>query len=141
MSYETVIAGLAERFRAVPGLATKPILAYEPTSIQATPTLYMLLDRVERSQHGQVTAMRYRILCRLVINWVDNERAEEELIPYVNAIPAAIDADARLGERLPNGLAQVDDMQATFVSIGGVLYRALDTYANVLEKAPFKSGI
>jgi hypothetical protein len=141
VSYRGVLDGLKAVWGTVPELAGHPILDYEPTSIQDSPTLYMLLDRAPRQQHGQVTAQHYVVLCRLVLRWLDNERAEQLLVPFVNALPAAIDADKQLGGALQNGVAVVEDMRAVFVTIGGTLYRALDVYVDVLEKAPFKSGI
>lgn len=133
-----MLTGLHERFATVSGIAK--LLKYEPTTIQAFPTLYSLLDTVERSQAGQLTVMRYRVLNRIIFRWQDNEQAELELIPFVNSVPAAIDADAKLGGRVDSGLARVTDIQAVFVTIGA-LYRALDIYTEVLEKQPFKSGI
>lgn len=147
MSYEAVIAGLTECFLTIPSLNRQNgkgqqvgVLAYEPTSIQA-PALYMLLDRFERVQTGQVTAMRYFVLCRLCIKWQDNEKAELELMTYVNSIAAAVDVDPTLDGRIHSGLAKVDGAETAFVSIGNTIYRALDVLVNVLYKAPVKSGI
>lgn len=149
MSYSAVVTGLIERFRnGVPGLAQVDgagnlvnILSYEPTSIQTTPTLYLLLDSFTRTQSGQVTAMRYRILARLCVKWQDNPTAETELIPFVNSIAAAVDVDPYLGGRVASGGTSVSDGQGTFVNIGGVLYRSLDTFVEVVDKAPWESGI
>jgi hypothetical protein len=133
MSYRDVLTGLHTVFEGV----SPPIpvlLRYEPTAIHQTPTLYSLLDTVNRQRQGQIRAATYRVLNRLVFRWQDNEQAEEELIPYVDAIANAIDSDAHLSGALDSGLATVNDMEAVFVSIGGVIYRALDIYVDVLEK-------
>jgi hypothetical protein len=133
MSYRAVLTGLHTVFEGV----SPPIpvlLRYEPTAIHQTPTLYSLLDTVNRQRQGQIRAATYRVLNRLVFRWQDNEQAEEELIPYVDAIANAIDSDAHLSGALDSGLATVNDMEAVFVSIGGVIYRALDIYVDVLEK-------
>ena len=139
MSYATVIAGLHTRYATVGGI--KAVLDYEPKTISNPPVLYSLLDSVTRTQEGQVTVMRYRILSRLCIRWQDNERAEEELQPFVNALPSAVDLDPKLGGAIPSGIARVTDIQAVFVTINGVFYRCLDTYCEVVEKAPWRTGI
>jgi hypothetical protein len=138
MSYADIVAGLHARFRTVEGIG--PILAYEPTAIHDTPTLYSLLDSYVRTPERGQTRMRYRILCRCVFRWQDTEEAEVELMGYVNSLPASIDGDSRLGgvATLPAAAA---DAQAVFVVIGGTLYRAIDMYVEVEEVAAFRSGI
>ena len=138
-SYEAILEGIVDRLNTIGSIAV--LLDYEPTAIQDTPLVYMLLDRTEREKSGQLTAMRYRVLCRLCVPWMDNEEAERELIPFVNSIPAAIDADPTLGGRVTRGRAYVSEQVGVFVSIGGTLYRALDTFVEVLYKGPFQSGI
>lgn len=139
MSYAAVIEGLKVRFATIPSI--KLILDYEPTSIHDAPLLYMLFDNAPRTQTGQVTVMPYRVLCRLAIRWVDNELAERELIPFVNSLPAAIDADATLGGKIASGMARVTNVQGVFVTIGGVLYRALDVTVEATDKGPWKGGL
>ena len=132
LSYANIIDGLNERFATVTGIVR--ILDYEPTSIQAFPTLYSLLDRVEYLPAGQVTATRYRVLHRLCLRWQDNERAEQELIPFVDSLAAAIRADPHLGGRITRGMATAVEAQGTFVVIGGALLRCLDLYTETLVK-------
>lgn len=138
-TYQDVLAGMHERLATVPGITR--CLDYEPSAVQQPPLIYSLLDSFERSQAGQVTAMRYRILHRLVIAWVDTARAEQQLASFVNAIPAAIDADPQLGGRIPSGLARIADAQAVWVTIGGTVYRCLDCYSEVITKGPYRSGL
>lgn len=140
MGYADIVDGLHIRFRTVDGLERAPLLMYEPTSIQQTPTLYTLLDRVDRSTSGQVQASLYRILNRIVFQWVDNEKAEEELMPYVDSVPLAVEADPQLGGIISSGFAKMPEVVAVFVSIGGTLYRALDCYAEVTDKQPYIRG-
>jgi hypothetical protein len=131
-TYAQIIEGLHERFATVAGIAQ--ILAYEPPSIDAFPTLYSLLDGVQYSNAGQVDPTRYSILHRLVFQWVEQKQAELELMPFVASIPAAVHADKYLGGRLNKGNAIIERCQGTFVTIGGVLFRCLDFYSNVLSK-------
>lgn len=139
MSAVTMWQGLEERFKSVDGLTN--IILGEPTSIQDTPALYTALLRVERSQHGQVTAMHYFFTHRLVIGWQDNPQAEMQLLTFVNAIPASIDRSETLGGRITQGLAKVIAGDAGYVRIGETTYRICDFTSDVLEKAAVRSGL
>lgn len=141
IGYSDVIEGLHERYATVAALRGKPLLAYEPQSIQETPTLYSLLASFERSQAGQITAMRYRVMSRLILQWQDQEQAELALLPFVNSIPAAVDQDQTLGGRVNSGLARIADAETGFVIISQIKYRCIDFYADVLTKSAWKSGI
>ena len=129
-SYAAIVAGINARFATISGLT---VLDYEPTHVEP-PTIYTLLDGVAFNQQGQVKETRYRLLHRLCIRWQDNERAEQELMPYVTSIPAAVRADPRLGGAIVSGLAAIAEVQAVFVKIGAVTYRCLDFYSDVLVK-------
>jgi hypothetical protein len=132
--YADVIAGLVEVLEGVSGI--KAIHAHEPTKIGDPPEMYLLLNTAERVSKGGVSGWKYSVLCRLCIRWVDNEMAEQELMPFVNSVPAAIEAPSagQLHGTLLHGAVAVNRVEAVFVSIGGVLYRALDFYVDVLEK-------
>jgi hypothetical protein len=132
VSYQSVLEGLHERFATVEGI--KVLLQYEPTSVQVFPTLYSVLDSFEVERRGQVRAVTYRTLHRLVFRWQDNEQALAEMIPYVDSIPEAVEEDKHLGGRLVAGLAEITDGEVMFVSIGGADLLALDFYSSVVEK-------
>lgn len=131
--------GLEERFRTIPGLTN--IILGEPTAVHSTPALYTALTRFERSQHGQVTAMRYFFMHRLVITWQDNPQAEMQLLTLLNAIPASIDGSPTLGGRIVEGLAKTTVGDAGYVAIGDTLYRICDFTSDILEKAAVRSGL
>jgi len=145
MSYQDAIEGLKERIETVDGAAQ--VLDYEPASLALLPTIYLMLEGYKRTQEGQVTVMRYSVLCRLLIRYQDNEKAEWELIPFVNSIAAAIDADPQLGGRIPRGYARVNpdrDARAWFPRVGGtnpITYRGLDVYVDIVDKGAYQSGI
>jgi hypothetical protein len=142
VSYQAAIAGLKDAVETVDGLNL--VLDYEPPSLTRLPAVYRLLDSFNRTQAGQVTVMRYRVLCRLCVRWQDNEKAEWELIPFVNSIPAAIDADPQLGGAITRGYASVAEdanANAGFVRIGGTMYRSLDVYVDIVDKDAYQSGI
>jgi len=139
MSALTMWQGLYERFRTIPGLTN--ILLGEPTAIQDTPALYTALASFERSQHGQVTAMRYRFTHRLVVVWQDNPQAEMQLLTLLNAIPYSVDVSPTLGGRIVEGLAKVTAGDTGYAKIGETLYRICDLTSDVLEKAAVRSGL
>ena len=148
VSYADVVDGLHERFLTIAGFPAYNeegvlinLLRYEPAVIHHTPTIYTLLDGFERNASGQLTAMHYRILHRLVIQWQDNEQAELALMPFVHRVPAAVDSDQTLGGRITMGLARISSGQSGFVIISNTKYRCLDFFSTVPTKAPFQSGI
>jgi hypothetical protein len=138
MSALTCYQGLEERFRT---LGLRSVVLGEPSGDLDLPGIYTAYDGFERSKAGQITAMHHRFVHRLLIRWQDNAAAEMELITLLHAIPAAVDADPQLGGRVPMGLASISAGDAGFVTIGGVKYRVVDYTAQVVEKAPFQSGI
>lgn len=132
MSYQDIVEGLQERFETVSGL--EAVLAYVPTSIGSTPMMYLLLDSATTERSGQVLAIRYRVLARLAVLWQDNEQAELEVMPLVDAIIGAVEADPHLGSALTSGYARINEVEAGWDEIGGVTYRVVDFYADVLAK-------
>jgi hypothetical protein len=133
MSYEAILEGLQERFETVAGIVN--VLDYEPTAIHDYPTLYSLLDEWSATRSGQVRSVTYRTLHRLLFRWQDNEMAAKEMIPFVDAIPAAVEADRHLGGRLISGLAVIDEGEVnSIVLVGGTECLALDFYSTVVEK-------
>lgn len=132
MSYETVLAGLHERFATVEGIVN--ILDYVPSSIQATPTLYSVFDHLDVSKSGQVITYRWRIQHRLLVRWQDNEQAEAEIVAYIDDLIEAVDADPHLGGALTAGYAQITEVDGGWVTVGGGEYRVLDFISTVVEK-------
>jgi hypothetical protein len=140
-SYSQVVDALHVRFATVAALSGKPMLKYEPRSVQTTPMLYSLLFTFQRERSGQITAMRYRIMHRLLLQWQDNEQSELELMPFVNSIPHSVDQDPTLAGLLVKGVARISDAESGFIPISNSKYRCLDFYSDVLTKADFQSGI
>lgn len=132
MSYADVVEGLHERLATVSAL--KVVLDYVPTSVQDCPIVWSALDSMKVTRSGQVRAVTYRTLHRVAVRWQDNEQAELEVIPLVDAIPAAVEADPHLGGRLVSGFAEIDECQLQWGTIGGIEYRLLDFYSTVVEK-------
>lgn len=137
--YADIKAGLIERWQTIPAL-TNRVLGYEPT-VPEPPMMYVLAESYTRAVVGQLTVMRWRVIGRLVIKWQEFERAELELDSYLNAIAAAVDSDAYLGGRINGGMAQVGDAKGGWMYFNGIQFRIWDTFVDVLDKAPYGSGI
>jgi hypothetical protein len=133
MSYSDVLEGLHERFALVVETDLNLIIG-EPTAIHQVPALYSVLESFDRSYDGELVRVRYRTLHRLCIRWQDNLAAEEELAELVNAIPAMVEADPRLGKRLKaRGDSKIVAGDAGWTTIGGTEYRSLDFHSEVWE--------
>lgn len=127
MSWATLLAGLDERFATVAGIAA--ILDYEPTSVQATPLFYSLFEGYELTGEAGTKSRRYRGVHYLLVDWQEAEQAELELIPFVDAIPAAVEADPQLGGRIPNGFAEISSGEGVWVEIAGIKYRGIEFHS------------
>lgn len=136
--YSDVKAGIIARMQTISGI--NAVLGYEPTAPDP-PTMCVILDSFKRDWAGQVTTMPIRFVARIYFQWQEFEQAELQLDPFVNAVGAAIDADPQLGGMLTRGYAQVTDAKAGWISVGGVVYRILDTFIEAVDKAPYASGI
>jgi hypothetical protein len=135
-------------FVSVPGLAQRNeagevinLLQYEPRVIHTSPVLYTLLDKFDRDTSGQVTAMKYRLLHRMVFQWQDNAESESAMLSFVHSVPAAFDLDPTLGGRLEKGVARIAEAASGFVVISNTKYRCLDFFSSIVSKAPYRSGI
>lgn len=132
MSYSSVLDGLAERLKTVPGIAN--VLAYTPTALHDVPTLFSMPDEGTISRNGQIVTREYKSSHYLCFRWQDAEQATREMVPFIDSIPAAVAADPHLGGRLKSGYAEIDEWETTWVTIGGVDYIALRFYSTVIEK-------
>jgi hypothetical protein len=137
MSYADIVAGLHERFATVAGIVGIGI--GEPDSVADTPYLYTLLDEVvHEPPQGTVAVARYRSLHRLLFATQDTEQAESALLPLVDAVVDAVDADATLDGVLTLGYARITDARGVWVTINGTLYRAVDFISEAIDKRPFR---
>lgn len=144
MSALTVYQGLEVVFKGVAGL--RNVILGEPSAAHDLPCLYTAFADFDRPLRGlppaeNLTAMTYHFTHRLMIRWQERPEAEEELLSFINSIPAALDADATLGGRLTRGNARISEGVSGFLALGGVTYRILDFTSEVLEKAPRSAGL
>lgn len=132
MSYQSILEGLNERFATVAGIKT--VLPYSPKSVQETPLLFSLPDVCETHRSGQVKANEYKTNHYLVFTWQDPERATQEMLPFLDSVPAAVEADPHLGGRLPNGYAEIDEWEITWLDIANVTYLAIRFQSTAIER-------
>lgn len=132
MSAETVVDGLNERLRTVPGLAV--VQLGDTVAPTALPMVMTSLAESTRETTGQITAMRYTFTHRLLLLYQEPEEAERELLRLANEIPLAIDADPLLDGRLRMGLARVSRLAPGYIRIADTWYRFCDFTSEVLEK-------
>jgi hypothetical protein len=138
--YEEITRGLIEVLEGVPGI--KSVIDHEPKQVDVTPAGYLLMDRGSSKIKGGLQIDETRMLFRVLVAWQENEYAEQQMRLMRDAVPAALFSDMgmTLGGRITNGIASLDDaedaIQAVFVLVGGVLFRALDFYIKVVDKNP-----
>lgn len=131
-TYTDILAGLTTRFQTVSGLT---VLDHEPTSVHSDPLLYSLFERYTIDSAGQIDKHVYRVLHRVCVAWQDNQGAEQALQPFLEAIPAAVNADPRLGGTLTQGYARIVECTGVYVVIGTVLCRGYDFISESFYKA------
>lgn len=134
--YEEIVARINALFVGVIDLTELTVLAYEPETIHSTPLMYSLLADVTFSEDVNWVTTSYRIMHRLAFLWTDNERAELELLPYVNAIRLAVEADPRLGGYISGKDmgAQIVTAEGGFANINGTIYRVVDFFSETLTE-------
>lgn len=126
VTYADILAGLTTALQQGTGLQAQRVLDHEPTAADAAPLIYSLFVRYELTRQGQLNKHLFRVLHRVVVTWQDNEGAERLLVPFLESIPAAINANPRLDGLLTEGYAQIVEADGVFVVIGGVLCRGYD---------------
>ena len=134
MSYSVVNDGVQAMCESIAGVST--VLDYEPSSVQDLPAIYHFLDSFRPV--GELSVYVYRKVIRLLIRWQDNERAEQELVPFVDSIPAKVVDTKFLGDRIRIDVSTEAPAIAGFVRIGGTMYRSLDVYVDITDKSEWQ---
>lgn len=114
--------------------AVKVITLYEPAQVQTWPHVYIILDGFTRSQAGQVTVMKPRLKIGLLVPIPTSEDLEIAAVDIAFAIADAVDADPQFGNVLTRGGAQTPDGLATWVSVGGMKFRTIEIFCDVVSK-------
>jgi hypothetical protein len=148
--------GIKEALQRVPSL---PIVKNEPHVLIGWPTakvndvlVFFWFDRAVRADTLQMVNNDYIVGIRVCVPWQDNSRAEEQIAPFVNTIPAVFDRNlqdsdghsyATLGGRVR--WARITDVRSGdtdgFVNIGGTDTRSILFELTVTEDAPLGAGL
>lgn len=144
MSYTTVRDGLAAVVETQKP-AIKEVLKYEPGSIQVSPLAWVLLDSYRRKTSGQITAMTWRFVVRVVSPITDSAEAEAELMQAALNVADAIDANPQFNGALVSGMAQSPDGQTGWVYVGAGVQamkcRVVDVFCDAVEKTAYAGAI
>ncbi len=143
MSYVTAAAGLKAvllTLRTEGGL--RAVLKGAPTSPQALPLAFMEADSGTRMIAGQLTVNTYRVRVSVLVPFQDNVLAEDALEPWINSLPAAIDANATFTGAVKS--AQVTDWTAGYMTFDSgdkeIKTRRIEFTVSILEKTNYKTG-
>lgn len=120
------------------------VLDYEPAAVNVRCLTWILLDSYERTQFGQLTAMRYRFMVRVATPFQDNKGAEDEVVQTALYIADAVDADPQFSGVLVSGIAESPQGQTGWIQIGGVAgtkCRVVDVFVSVLEKTAYAGAL
>jgi len=102
----------------------------------------MEADSGTRANVGQLTVNTYRVRVSVLVAFQDNVLAEDALEPWINDLPAAIDADATFASAVNS--AQVTDWTAGFMTFDSgdkeIKTRRIEFIVQILEKTPYKGG-
>lgn len=138
VSYTEVRAAVHARLKQVPGILL--VTPNEPRVLQISPAIYTLFAGFRRHVEGQQEKITYRMIHRLCVKWIENERAEEQLAELVNPILRGLTYDPQLSGLIGGGLVTVADGEAGYMALGenpGILsHRTLDFNQEVLTKGP-----
>lgn len=95
MSYVTAIAALRTRLATVSGI--KVVVNGLPSSAHNLPLIFLEADNGTHRVEHQVAVNVYRVTATVCVNWQGNHLAEDELAPYINSVPVALETDPTLG--------------------------------------------
>jgi hypothetical protein len=141
VSYALAEAALRATLKTTPGVRT--VVQGEPSSVQAWPLVYTVFDGMTRTQQGQLTINSYRVMARLCVPIQENVQAEAVLAPFVNSIPATIDANATLGGavNIASVTEAVSGEGGGYHTVASSPYRTITYTVVLVEKSAYKGGI
>lgn len=133
MSYTDIVSAVVAKLEGLSGV--KRVLDYAPASVHEFPIIYVLFDSMSLTRRGPVIEKLYKLSVNLVVRYQDNERAEEEIMPYIDAIPALFLADPHLSGTLVAGEARIAEVvSGDLVRIGSADFRLIQFMLEVYSK-------
>jgi hypothetical protein len=115
----------------------KSVQAYEPSSVQAIPLAWVLLDGYTRSVSFQIVSMNYRFVVRVASPLSGSIEAEDSLVQAAIEICDAVDRDPQFSRALYTGMAQSPDGATGWVIVGGAKCRVVDVFVQAHSEHPF----
>lgn len=137
MSYSAAAAALRTTLAGVSGI--RKAITGQPSTAQNLPLAFLEADSGDRTQAGQVTVNTYRIGVSVLVPFQDNTSSEDAIAPFINSVPAAIDANATLTSTA--NVAWVSSWQADYFTIGEVLTRRVRFIVEIRDKGSWQGGI
>ena len=115
------------------------ILDYQPTTLQAYPTMFSRLQGFTEHIAVRRVARRYRIAHLLCFVFQDNEEAERQMEQYIDAVPNAVNLYQLRGGIVSSqgetgGMAEIVSGDAMMIPVGGVAYLGIVFISETLEK-------
>lgn len=95
MSYATAVAALKTTVAAVTGL--KIALSGKPLVIDNPPLVFLEATDGDRVYNAQQVEAVYRVRVVIIVSRQGQTLAENEIAPFINSLPIAIDANPTLG--------------------------------------------
>lgn len=133
MTYALAIAAIKTTVGTVPGI--KRVVNGFPLAAQNLPLCYLEASSGARNNVGQLVSNHYQVLAVVCVIWQDSMFAEDQIAPFINTLPAAIDANPTLGGAV--SLVQVISWRTDVRAIADVQVRAVEFTIDVLDKKPY----
>lgn len=137
MSYSTAVAALKTTVAAVTGI--KLVKNGRPLVTDALPLVYLEADNGDRNIAGQIVANTYRIRIGLVVSRQGQTLAEDEIGPFINSLPAAIDQNPTLSGAV--NFARVTSWITSYPDWTEKESRSIEFVCEVLEKGSYRGSL
>lgn len=95
MSYATAAAALKPLVAAVTGI--RFVQHGRPMVVDNPPLVFLEPDNGDRTYAAQMVGAVYRVRVVVVVSRQGQTLAEDQIAPFINSLPIAIDADPTLG--------------------------------------------
>lgn len=137
-NYPLIIAGLVARLQTLVPASLKNVLDYEPNQVGATPMVYLRLERLQSIEPAnQELATLYVVRMRLVVEYGQNQKAEQTVASLIPTLMTALGTDLTAGDAIVDGEVLITDATAGYVTIGGTFCRAVDFTLQITERVLF----
>jgi hypothetical protein len=135
-NYNAIIDGLVAVLKTVDGVQN--VLDYEPQAFGATPLIYLILGDYQLTDPANQEMLNiFNVAMRVVIQYTNNQTAEQTLRTLFPAILDTLGANLSMGQTDTDGQVLITSAKAGYVTSGGAKYRCLDCILQITENANF----